>query len=505
MSRDDLTDVLAWLRSHACETSHLRQDSRTIEPGDLFVALRGAKVDAMTLCPVAAAKGARAVLCEESNARSASQTSGLPQLAVKDLRAKLGIIASAFYGEPSAALYGVGITGTNGKTSISHWIAALMTAAGKPCAAMGTIGCFFQGKTVPAPSLTTPDAVSTQGLFFDLQRMGAKAFAIEASSIGLVQGRLAGTRFKTAVFTNLTRDHLDYHKTFEAYEAAKALLFSWEGLENAVINIDDEAGRRMARLALNRGIRTIAYGIDVKDAPVGAEVVSASDLVFHASGMQALFSFGSVQREAHLKALGRFNIYNLLAVAGVAIASGMDAAEAFERIEALKAPPGRLQLVESSHPCPLSVVDYCHTPDAIEKAAEALHEVAAVRGGKLWILVGAGGDRDPGKRPMMGEVAARCADRVIVTSDNPRSEDPQKIAEAVHAGARNIKPCEIIIDRREAIVQTVCRADERDVILIAGKGHEDYQEIQGIKHHFSDVEVALEAANERFVRGNSHV
>ena len=436
-----------WLHARCGAGAHLRIDSRDVASGDVFVALKGEKTDGLRFVPVAAARGARAVLTEERQVPLAP--SEIEVIEVKDLRRHLGTIASDFYGNPSDTLYGTAVTGTNGKTSISHWCASLLTRLSMPCAAIGTIGTFFLGSSFKAPALTTPDAVSTQGLLYDLKEAGAKAFAIEASSIGLVQGRLSGASFKTAVFTNLTRDHLDYHKTFEAYGKAKAILFDWPDLKNAVINLDDAFGRSLAKKTCERTVTTVGYCIegvtpekDLTDLPVKrlvARRVRSSE-----SGMCFEVLWDGKSYDLHARVLGLFNVYNLLALA-------------------------------------------------------ALRPTARERGGRLWILVGAGGDRDHGKRPEMGRIAEQNADCVVVTSDNPRSENPAQIAADVCSGMKNPAPV-VILNRREAIIKTFCQARPEDIILVAGKGHEDYQEIAGVKHHFSDAETVREAANERFVR-----
>lgn len=502
---DEIREIARQLRVRAGSGSHLRIDSRTIQPGDVFVALKGAKTDGLSYVPVAQARGASAVLCEDRPDVFPAQ-SPLECFPVKDLRRCLGLIASEFYERPSEKMLGIAITGTNGKTSISHWISRLLTDCGIPCAAIGTIGCFFGKKAIPSPPLTTPDAASVQGLYYDISEIGSKAFAIEASSIGLEQGRLNGSNFRVAVFTNLTRDHLDYHKTFEAYEAAKAILFHWPTLECAISNLNDPVGVRMLKIAEERGIKTIGYGIgntnlDQAFRKGDFESLIASDVQSDVDGMRFNVTYRESRISLKVKALGLFNVFNLLAVAATALACGVPQDKVFERLQLLEAPKGRLQMVTRDG-MPLCVVDYCHTPDAIEKALDALKSVRDARQGKIWIVLGAGGDRDPGKRPMMGRVAGRLADRVVVTSDNPRTEDPLLIAQAVLGGVEDRSKARLIVDRREAIHETVCEADRRDVILIAGKGHEDYQEVMGEKHHFSDAEVTEEAFNERFVRSN---
>ena len=488
-------ETVAWLKTCTKPGAEITLDSRAVKPGDVFVALKGAKADGLTWAEKAAAAGAAAVLYEP---RESAPVLAVPSLSVPELRRRLGFIASAFYGDPSFGMVGIGITGTNGKTSISHWVSALLTRLGQPCAAIGTIGTFFKGSRFPAPALTTPDAASTQTLFKALKTAGAEAFAIEASSIGLDQGRLSGTAFKTAVFTNLTRDHLDYHGTFEAYEAAKARLFDWPGLACAVINADDACGRRFIERTVKRGVRTIAYTVSDETA-AGAQMLAARTIRPTASGTAFTALWQGKEYDVAVRAIGRFNVLNLLAVVGTALSLGCEAAEVFEALSELDPPVGRLQRVASDEG-PLCVVDYAHTPDALEKVLTALRETAEHRGGKLRVVFGAGGDRDHGKRPLMGETASRLADAVTVTSDNPRSEDPQSIIDMITTGCKAARTLMTEPDRRRAIEATVAEASPCDVVLVAGKGHEDYQEILGVKHHFSDVEVvraALAARSEK--------
>jgi UDP-N-acetylmuramyl-tripeptide synthetase len=493
----DGQEILSWLRSRAKSGGQLKLDSREVAPGDIFIALKGAKSDAVAFAPVAAARGASGMLYEKG---SALLPGTLPSLAVDGLRERLGFIARDFYHDPSARMMGIAVTGTNGKTSTSHWLAQLLSGLGHPCAAIGTIGCFLGKERIPSPALTTPDAASAQRLFSDLAARGGTAFAIEASSIGLEQGRLAGTSIHTAVFTNLTRDHLDYHGSMENYEAAKAILFDWPRLKCAVINADDPAGLRLAARTLKRGVRTIVCTLKDAEAPEGAQLMAARNIRAASDGMHFDVLWQGAEYSVQSRVVGLFNVSNLLGVAAAAISLGMPAKRVFEAIDELRPPAGRMQTV-SVQGAPLCIVDYSHTPDALEKAIAAARPIAEFRKGRIWTVFGAGGDRDKGKRPIMGAIAARDSDEVVVTSDNPRSEDPAVIAGEVAAGARKLREVEVILDRREAIISAVCRADEADVVLVAGKGHEDYQEIQGVKHHFDDAEVIREAFIERKTGG----
>lgn len=481
---NSVQQAVAWLRKHAAAGAELVIDSRAVQAGSIFVALKGRHVDSTVFLPNAAQKGAVAALIEK---RDDVVEAPLPVLSVGNLAPRLGEIASLWYGDPSAHMRGIAVTGTNGKTSTSHWIAALLTALHHPCAAVGTIGAFLASRRFTTPALTTPDAASNQALFRDLLEAGAQAFAIEASSIGLEQGRLTGTRLETAVFTNLTRDHLDYHGTFEAYEKAKAILFDWPQLKNAVINADDEAGRRFIAQSLARGVRTLAYTTRGQSV-AGAEMLEARNVrpLAHGTAFDLVWQERSYPVSTRL--LGRFNVENVLAAVGAVLTLGVAPEAVVKRLETLKAPAGRLEVVNEEESCgPLAVVDYAHTPDALEKALTALRDSVTLRGGRLTVVFGAGGDRDPGKRPLMGRAAALASDNVIVTSDNPRSESPGMIAVAVAEGAGT---CLVILDRREAIRRAILEARDEDIVLIAGKGHEDYQEIAGVKHHFSDFEEA---------------
>lgn len=489
-------DVLTWLKATADVGARLRIDSRQIEPGDIFVAIKGARVDGITFAQVAAAHGAKGILMQDG--QSELPIGPLPRFGVDDLPARLGQIASLYYGEPSKRLMGIAVTGTNGKTSISHWISHLMTEMGFGCAAIGTIGCFLKGRRFESPALTTPDAVSQQGLLADLLAAGAQAFAVEASSIGLEQGRLNGTRIHTAVFTNLTRDHLDYHGTMLAYEEAKARLFDWPDLRCAVINLDDPAGERYAERCAARGVRVIGYSLEPERAT--SATLAARNIRACEGGTQFELVYKDDVYPIEVKAIGRYNVSNLLGAAGAALSFGLTPSAVFAALSQLVPPLGRLQMVRSDD-APLAVVDYAHTPDALEKAAMAVRDVVNARQGKLWVVFGAGGDRDPGKRPVMGAVAARCADRVVVTSDNPRTEDPIRIIDEIMVGIEDAACVSVEPDRAKAIETAICEADARDVVLIAGKGHEDYQEINGVKHDFSDMESARRAMNERRVRG----
>lgn len=474
--------ILAELEARGIRTTRLCADSRTVQPGDVFVAMPGYRNDGRTFARDAVARGAAAVLHEAGVAMDVA----VPSIAVPGLGALSGEIAHLVYGRPSERLWMAGVTGTNGKTSVSQWIAQAMGLFECPCAVIGTLGSGFPGQ-LTAGANTTPDAVRLHhqlGRFVD---QGAVACAMEVSSIGIEEGRINGVHFDVGVFTNLTQDHLDYHGTMAAYAAAKERLFAWPGLRAAVVNLDDPFGAELAHKLAGR-MRTIGYTLESKVSR--GETAAATELTMTATGIA--FKLNGIRIEAPL--VGRFNASNLLAVIGALLAGD----EALEDIAAvlprLTPPPGRMQAI-GGQAAPLVVVDYSHTPDALEKALSTLRETACARGGRLTCVFGCGGDRDAGKRPIMGAIAERLADRVLVSSDNPRSEAPDAIIAAIVAGMK-AKP-EIEADRGRAIAMAIADADSRDVVLLAGKGHESYQEIAGVRLPFSDLEHARIALEHR--------
>ncbi len=479
----NIENYVASLKRLAPQARRLVLDSRCVSEGDVFVAVPGLHVDGRSYMEQAAAK-AVAIVYEDDGVH---YSLGIPTIAVPNLSEHLGTFASIFYRQPTEKLFGIGITGTNGKTTTSHWVSQLMTRLGQQCAAIGTIGAEMAGKHYESAALTTPDAASIQGLFRELLDDGAAAFAVEASSIGLEQGRLQATNFDVAVFTNLSRDHLDYHPNMAAYEAAKTILFDWPSIKAAVINIDDEVGVRLAERSVCRGLKTYVTTTKWMLSPVGTCGICAQNLRPAPDGMTFELVYEGQAYPLALRVFGEFNISNVLAVVGVALARGFAIEQIVAHLGELVSPPGRMQLVSHPHTA-LGVVDYSHTPDAVEKALQALRPAVMTRGGKLWVVIGAGGDRDSGKRPMMAAIAQKNADRVILTADNPRSEDPMEILRQMQSGIDLTGAhVDVIADRREAIQWAVNEANENDIILVAGKGHELYQEIQGVKHPFSDV------------------
>ena len=480
-ARLSLLDRLAQL---GVPLADLTADSRAVKLGSIFVAYPGTLRDGRAFIPEAIARGASAVLWERKGF-DWDERWEIPNLGIDGLRAKVSEIAGHVYGNPSDSLWMVGVTGTNGKTSVSQWIAAACERAGWRAAVLGTLGNGLVGERVEAKN-TTPDAIVLQRQLADYARRGARVAAMEVSSHGLDQERVAGIKYDVAVFTNLTRDHLDYHRTMEDYAEAKFRLFSARGLKRAVVNVDDEWGARLA-MRLRGQLDTITFGTR-EDARLRASNVSLD-----ASGVRFRVHSEWGQADATARVLGTFNVSNLLAVTGALLACGIDFDDAIAALATLEPVPGRLERI-GGDALPLVVVDYAHTPDALEKALAALRPVVA-EGRRLICVFGCGGDRDPGKRSLMGSVAGRFADHVVVTSDNPRGEEPAAIIEQVLEGLAG-RAAESIEDRQVAIFSAIHQARAGDVVLLAGKGHETYQEIAGTRVPFSDIDVARAALAE---------
>jgi UDP-N-acetylmuramoyl-L-alanyl-D-glutamate--2,6-diaminopimelate ligase len=478
-----LRPSIAALRALGVPVPRITSDSRAITPGDAFAAYPGTARDGRAFIPDALLRGAGSVLWERSGFAWDTALS-TPNVGIDDLRHELGWIADHVYGHPSERLWMIGVTGTNGKTSCAHWIAQGMMASGRRAAVAGTLGNGFPGVLESTPN-TTPDAAALQELLKKWCDAGAAAVAMEVSSHGLEQGRVNGIAFDVALFTNLTRDHLDYHGTMEAYGAAKARLFEWPTLATAVINTDDAFGRELIAHCAIAGRHVLSYGLTNAD-------VRPTDLVQTDAGIRGVLESPWGRTEFASSVVGAFNVSNLLGVAAVLLASDVALDAVAEALARLQPVPGRMQRAGGAGR-PLVVVDYAHTPDALEKVIAALRPVAGARGGRLDVVFGCGGDRDPGKRREMGAIAARLADRVVVTSDNPRSEDPETIIRQVVAGIPSSKHAQAEVDRAQAIALAIGRARARDVVLIAGKGHEPYQEIAGVRHPFSDMAQAERA------------
>ena len=457
--------------------AELVNDSRKAQPGVIFAAYPGETRDGRDFIAQAVAQRVDGVLWEADHYQ---WDPGLatPNAGVADLKTRIGEIAAHVYGEPSRALHMVGITGTNGKTSVAHWVAQTFAQLGRKTAIIGTAGNGFPGALTPALN-TTPDAIELQQRLAFYRQQGATACAIEVSSHGLVQGRANGTAFNVAVLTNLSRDHLDYHGDMDSYAAAKAQLFNWPGLASVVLNLDDAFGQLLEQSI--RSARVAGYGFQR-----GAVVAQNLRLSKNGLHLRAHTDWGDAEIDAPL--LGRFNAANLLAVLTTLLVSDVKLDDACQALAHIQPPPGRMQtLGGNAHP--LVVVDYAHTPDALEKVLATLREIAS--GGRLICVFGCGGNRDSGKRPLMGRAASQGADEVWVTSDNPRNEDPRHIIDAILAGVSG-KP-HVEPDRARAIFEAIGGAHHGDVVLIAGKGHEDYQEIAGERLPFSDVLKAKKA------------
>ncbi len=466
----------------------LASDSRAVRPGDLFFAVRGGHRHGLEFIDAVRAAGALAVVWEPPHAGVLPIGEAAPPLlAVPELRQRMGPIASRFHDAPSERLRVVGITGTDGKTSCAHFIAqALSDAEHGPCGILGTLGVGEYGRTEPSPH-TTPDPLAVQGWLAQLAAAGRRYAVMEVSSHALDQGRVNGVAFAVAGLTHLTRDHLDYHGTPEAYAAAKRRLFHDHQPGRAVLNLDDAFGRALA--AERRGsTEVIAYGLG--ERPVHADrFVWGEDLALTPAGLRLRIrsSWGDGELSAGL--LGRFNASNLLAALATLLALDLPLPEALARLTRTATVPGRMERLAGGPNRPLAVVDYAHTPHALEQALRALREHG---GGRLWCVFGCGGDRDAGKRPLMGAAAEHWADRVTITDDNPRGEDPQRIVRDIQAGMRHPEAAAVIRDRRTAIAHTLAEAAPGDIVLIAGKDHEDVQIVGAEKRPFSDRDVARE-------------
>ena len=486
-----LDDLAAVAPEADREIQGLCLDSRTARAGDLFLACAGGRGHGLDFVDQAVAAGVAAVAWEPVPGHDeASVERAVPAIAVPDLSARLGLIADRFYHEPSRDLFVAGITGTNGKTSCSRFLAQALDVPDAPCGVIGTLGYGIGTDLVPT-GYTTPDAVAVHGLLDDLRGRGAKRVAMEVSSHALHQGRVNAVRFDLALWTNLSRDHLDYHGDMEAYAEAKARLFAVPGLRFAVVNLDDDYGRRLWQ-ALPAGVEAVGYGLDVETSDADARVVRGHDPRFTQEGFSLRVTSPWGEGELRAGLLGRFNAGNLLGVLAALLVMGVPLAEALRRLAAVHTVPGRMERFGGGDK-PLAVVDYAHTPDALEQALTALREHCR---GKLWCVFGAGGERDTGKRPAMGAAAERLADRVVLTDDNPRGDDPTQIVVDILAGIRNPDATYIRRDRGEAIAFALGHARADDVVLVAGKGHEDYQEVRGRRLAFSDRELVARLLGE---------
>ena len=470
-------EVLNSLGDADVDITGVNIDSRRIEKGHLFVAIPGTQTDGHNFIPKAIEQGAAAVLCEYfPNTR----VPGITYIAVESTEDAVGKVATVFYGEPSLKLKLVGVTGTNGKTTIATLLYNMFRKFGHKCGLLSTVCNYIEGEAIPADH-TTPDPIELNKLLHQMVEAGCEYAFMECSSHAIAQKRIGGLKFAGGLFTNLTRDHLDYHKTFENYRDAKKAFF--DGLAKdafAITNADDKNGAIMVQ---NCKAKVKTYSTRSM-ADFRARIIEC-----HFEGMYLEID----GREVGVQFIGKFNVSNLLAVYGAAVMLGKKPEDILLVLSTLKSVAGRLEPIRSEEGV-TAIVDYAHTPDALENVLNAIHEVLDGKGGQVITVCGAGGNRDKGKRPLMAQEAVKQSDRVIITSDNPRFEEPQDIINDMLAGLdqKQMKKVVSIVDRKEAIKTACMLAQKGDVILIAGKGHENYQEIKGVKHHFDDREIVRE-------------
>ena len=485
-------EAARWLRARV--TSQLTSDSRRVQAGDGFFAWVGQTTDARQHVVQALQQGASACLVEANGLEVFEAVNDLalhdaPISSYEGLKADSGAIADAYFDSPSAALRVQAITGTNGKTSTAWWLAQAFSRLGQRCAVVGTLGMGEPGQ-MHSTGLTTPDPLQLHTQLRRWVNDGVQVCALEASSIGLVENRLSGCHIHTAIFTNFTQDHLDYHGSMQAYWQAKQSLFDWPGLTAAVINIDDDKGRELAQRLQHSALKLWTVSMH------GTADICARDVRTTTLGMT--FDVCEADQSISLTAacLGDFNVMNLLGVIAALRQAGHSLADAVAACHHLQAVPGRMQQL-GSEGMPAVVVDYAHTPDAVAKALQALRPWAHARGGRLHCVLGCGGDRDSSKRAPMARCAEEFADVVCLTSDNPRSEDPQHILQQMLQGLRQPQSAVQQLDRALAIAERISQAEPNDVVLIAGKGHETYQEVKAQKLPFSDADHALLALQSR--------
>ena len=473
-------EVLNTFGNTEVEITGVNIDSRRIETGHLFVAIPGTQTDGHKFIPKAIELGAAAILCEQM---PEEQVQGVTYIVVESTESVVGIVATHFFGDPSRKLKLVGVTGTNGKTTIATLLYNMFRKFGHKCGLLSTVCNYIEGEAIPADH-TTPAPIELNRLLAQMVDAGCDYAFMECSSHAIAQKRIGGLKFAGGLFTNLTRDHLDYHKTVENYRNAKKAFF--DGLDKdafAITNADDKNGQYMVQ---NTKAQVKTYSIRSM-ADFKAKIIEC-----HFEGMYLDIN----GKEVGVQFIGKFNVSNLLAVYGAAVMLGKKPEDILVILSTLKSVAGRLEPIRSEDGV-TAIVDYAHTPDALENVLNAIHEVLDGKGGQVITVCGAGGNRDKGKRPLMAQEAVKQSDRVIITSDNPRFEEPQDIINDMLAGldARQMKKVVSIADRKEAIKTAVMLAQKGDVILIAGKGHEDYQEIKGVKHHFDDREVVREIFN----------
>tara|TARA_R110001599_G_scaffold65838_2_gene185909 strand:- start:162300 stop:163790 length:1491 start_codon:yes stop_codon:yes gene_type:complete len=461
----------------------LQLDSRKVQSGDLFFAVPGELHDGRQFIEQAVANGAVAVVAEAPVAGFVDALP-VPLVEIPELRFDVGPLAARFFRHPSRDLHVVGVTGTNGKTTTTSLIAQLGRSQGQSCGVIGTLGALLDDSVADSVN-TTPDPVSLQRQLAQWRDQGVRTVSIEVSSHALVQGRVSGVEFKTAIYTNLSHDHLDYHGSMDAYARAKMLLFSSAGLLHAVVNLDDEYAPEVIA-AVPGGVRILTYSISRDDADIRVK-----NTRYNAAGVAGELHtpWGSGRFSSPLP--GEYNLANLAAAVTAAVLAGEDLLAVLAAVSRLRPVPGRMQLIPNALGLQV-VVDYAHTPDALEQVLSALKNHVS---GRLVTVFGCGGDRDRAKRQVMGRVASKFSDRVVVTSDNPRSEDPAIILADIASGCSG--NFELVADRSRAIAMAIGDAGAGDCVVIAGKGHEDYQIIEGVRHHFSDEEQALKALSQR--------
>ena len=494
-------EAAQWLSERISQRSGatLRADSRAVVAGDAFLAWPGRTHDARTHVAAALAGGAVACLLEAEGSEAALAALAEPNpdarvATLPGLKAAAGQIADLYYGQPSAKLDVLAVTGTNGKTSTAWWLAQALTHAGRRCGVVGTLGIGEPGQMSDADSslqstgLTSPDALTLHAAFRQFADHGFAACALEASSIGLVDDRLTAAHITVAIYTNFTRDHLDYHGDMASYWAAKRRLFSWPGLRAAIVNIDDAQGAELAAELQGSGLDLWTVSLNSSfPAPAPARL-QARNLQHAAAGLAFDLIEGDTSLPVATRLLGDYNVSNLLGVAAALRALGLSLAQVAAALPIVTSVPGRMQPVLPAGEADIAVlVDYAHTPDALEKALQALRPLARARGGRLLCVFGCGGNRDVSKRPLMGATAEMQADLLVLTSDNPRFEDPALILQDIVAGLSNPAAAQVQPDRALAIAQTIASAQAGDVMLLAGKGHEDYQDVAGVKRPFSDL------------------
>ena len=463
----------------------IASDSRRLDSGFLFLACDGISSHGLDYLSDARAAGVCAVAWDSSTA-SAPADIGVPMIAVENLAAHLGEIANRYYGNPSSRLKTVGVTGTNGKTTVAWMIAQCLHHLDDRCAYLGTLG-FGIDELQGAEGMTTPAAVELQGHLADFTEQGATHAAIEVSSHALSQKRVDGVQFDAVLFTNLTRDHLDYHGDMQRYFESKALLFLEHSANHRIINLDSDFG---TELAARCGQDVVTVSTHFDRVANGRRFVFVCSVVANQNGSDVSITSSWGDGKFTLPLPGDFNVANAVIVLAYLLTTGVSLEQACDVLQFVDAPPGRMQQVSTTGST--IYVDYAHTPDAIEAALRALRPHCR---GKLWCVFGCGGDRDTGKRPLMGKLAERLADRVVITTDNPRHEDPQQIIDEILTGFSKADQATVIEDRAAAIAWAIANAGPTDVVLIAGKGHEDYQEVGSERHAFSDYALAVAAAS----------